>query len=249
VCVNGGEHAVLREHLERATDHATCRRFDQALGFSVNAIFAQLVTSRLMRRDLLEVADAFGFGRPLSFELPAEVGTVRAPYEDLGFARAAIGAQGVRLSVLGAAHLVYTIASGGLEPRMTLRLPEAAAVTSAPPHRIVDAAVAAELRRMLEVTVHSGTSLGAFTDESGASYLGGIRVAGKTGTLQPDPAGKLTSWFTGFAPSRQPEVIVSVLLENGPVWRTKANALARDLLRVYFRGRRGVTPPAALAAH
>jgi cell division protein FtsI/penicillin-binding protein 2 len=102
---------------------------------------------------------------------------------------------------------------------------------------------------MLEVTVHSGTSLGAFTDERGLSYLGSIRAAGKTGTLQPDPQGPMTSWFAGFAPSRQPEVVVSVLLQNGPVWRTKANALARDLLRVYFKGRRGVTAPAEVAVH
>ncbi len=251
ICVHGGEHGVQREHLERTRDpRAICRRFDEALGFSVNAIFARLVTERLMHRDLLEVAGALGFDRPLDFERPAEVGSLRAPYDDLGFARAAIGARGVRLSVLGAAHLVYTIARGGLEPRMTLRAPAGLGSGAAPPaRRLVRADVAARLSRMLEVTVHSGTSLGAFTDERGDSYLGDIRAAGKTGTLQPDPAGAMTSWFTGFAPSRRPEVVVSVLLQNGPVWRSKANALARDVLRVYFKGRRGITPPAALAAH
>jgi penicillin-binding protein A len=250
VCVLGGEHGIQREHLERARDpRAICHRFDAALGRSVNAVFAQLVTERLMHKDLLEVADTLGFGRPLSFELPAQVGTVTAPYDDLGFARASIGARGTRLSVLGAAHLVYTIANGGLEPRMTLRLPGELGVSAPPARRIVDAGVARQVRRMLEVTVHSGTSLGAFTDERGASYLGDIRVAGKTGTLQPDPAGPMTSWFAGFAPSRHPEVVVSVLLQNGHVWRTKANALARDLLRVYFKGSPGVTVPVELAVH
>jgi peptidoglycan glycosyltransferase len=128
VCVLGGEHGLRREHLERSTDpRAVCHRFDEALGRSVNAVFAQLVTSRLMHKDLLDVAGRLGFDRPLAFELPAEVGHVHAPYDDLGFARAAIGARGVRLSVLGAANLVYTIANGGLEPRMTLRLPQAGA--------------------------------------------------------------------------------------------------------------------------
>lgn len=250
VCVRGGEHAIQREHLERTRDpRALCRRFDEALGFSINAVFARLVIERLMHKDLLEAAGAFGFDRPLAFEQPAEVGSLRAPYDDLGFARAAIGARGTRLSVLGAAHLVYTIARGGLEPRMTLRLPAADSPAPATPRRLVPATVAAQLARMLEVTVHSGTSLGAFTDERGENYLGDIRVAGKTGTLQPDPAGPMTSWFAGFAPSRRPEVVVSVLLQNGPVWRTKANALARDVLRVYFKGRRGITPPTALAAH
>lgn len=200
-----------------------------------------------MHKDLVEVAGTFGFDRPLAFEQPAELGRLRAPYDDLGFARAAIGARGTQLSVLGAAHLVYTIARGGLEPRMTLRVPPTVMEPLAPPRRLVPAVVAARLSRMLEVTVHSGTSLAAFTDERGGNYLGDIRVAGKTGTLQPDPAGPMTSWFAGYAPSRKPEVVVSVLLQNGAVWRTKANALARDVLRVHFKGRRGVTPPAALA--
>jgi hypothetical protein len=46
----------------------------------------------------------------------------------------------------------------------------------------------------------------------------------------------MTSWFMGFAPSQKPEIIVSVMLENGSVWRHKANELARDLLRHYFHG-------------
>jgi penicillin-binding protein A len=45
----------------------------------------------------------------------------------------------------------------------------------------------------------------------------------------------MTSWFVGFAPSRSPEIVVSVMLENGPTYRRKANELARDLLRTYFR--------------
>jgi cell division protein FtsI/penicillin-binding protein 2 len=95
---------------------------------------------------------------------------------------------------------------------------------------------------MLEVTVETGTSRAAFTGPDGKRYLPGIRVAGKTGTLRP-PVGQregqgqdsMASWFVGFAPSRSPEVVVSVMLENGHTYRRKANELARDLLRTYFR--------------
>jgi hypothetical protein len=43
---------------------------------------------------------------------------------------------------------------------------------------------------------------------------------------------------------------VSVLLENGGVWRRKAAEVARDVLRSYFAARRapGVKPPVELAA-
>ena len=101
---------------------------------------------------------------------------------------------------------------------------------------------------MMEVTVREGTSFEAFRDPKAGSYLGGIRVAGKTGTLQATARGATTSWFVGFAPSRAPRVVVSILLENGALYRKKANEVGRDLLRAYFaaRGHRGVTMPEVL---
>jgi penicillin-binding protein 2 len=109
--------------------------------------------------------------------------------------------------------------------------------------RMMSANAAWRLTRMMEVTVSGGTSLMAFSKEDGSSYLGGVRVAGKTGTLQRDDEAPTTSWFTGFAPSRKPRIVVTVMLENGQVWREKANVVARDLLRVYFAGAPGVDSP------
>jgi penicillin-binding protein A len=101
----------------------------------------------------------------------------------------------------------------------------------------------------MEVTIHSGTCRQAFSNHAGKNYLGNIMVAGKTGTLRPDTDGTtLTSWFVGFAPSRAPEVVVAVMLQNGIVWRRKANEVARDLLRCYFAGRPLVTDPFAKPA-
>jgi cell division protein FtsI/penicillin-binding protein 2 len=77
------------------------------------------------------------------------------------------------------------------------------------------------------------------------SVLRDIRVAAKTGTLKPFATAPTTSWFVGFAPSRRPEVVVSVMLNNRDVWRSKANEVARDLLLGYFAGRglRGIEDP------
>jgi cell division protein FtsI/penicillin-binding protein 2 len=98
---------------------------------------------------------------------------------------------------------------------------------------------------MMEVTVSSGTSLQAFTDDEGQSFLGGLSVAGKTGTLRPDEDEPTASWFIGFAPSRSPRLVVSVLLQNGRVWRRKGNEVARDVFRAYYAARRhpGVAAP------
>jgi penicillin-binding protein A len=247
VCISGGERGVERAHLTPpARDVPTlCRPFEEALGFSRNAVFAQLATEHLLHRDLIDVAERLGFNRPLAFDTPASLGTLTVPYNDLEFARTAAGFRGSKLSVLGGAQLAYLVANGGRAPRMTLNAmdppePAAAAEAEAAP---MQPRTARRLRRMMEVTVHSGTCLTAFSDDHGQSYLGSIRVAGKTGTLKPLSRGPTTSWFIGFAPSRSPELVVSVMLENSPVWRRKASHVARDVMRAYFHDRPGVTHP------
>jgi penicillin-binding protein A len=245
VCFSGGERQIERHHLERPSHVDTCPPFRTALGFSRNAVFAQLATQHLLRQELLDQAVAFGFNRPLPFDVPTTVGTLDLPYNDLEFARAAAGFVGSALTPFGAAHLALTIAQQGRPGSMQLIAPSTppdAGLGRIPP-RVISERTASRLTRMMEVTVHSGTSLEAFSRPDAQSYLGDIRVAGKTGTLQRGKDAPITSWFTGFAPSRDPKFVVTVLLQNSPLWRRKANEVARDLLRAAFAGHRGVTHP------
>jgi cell division protein FtsI/penicillin-binding protein 2 len=184
------------------------------------------------------------------FDWPAPIGSARVPYNDLEFARAATGFRGSTLSPLGGAYLATLIARGGtgIRLRMVARTDEFEAPREPEPLvRALSATTAYRLTRMMEVTVHSGTARTAFSDGEGRSLLPGIRVAGKTGTLRPLSGTTTTSWFVGFAPSRKPEVAVSVLLNNGEVWHNRAAEVARDVLRAYFRGRGhpGVRDPLA----
>jgi penicillin-binding protein A len=252
VCFRGGEREILREHLEPPRDQVTarCAPFATALGFSRNAVYAQLVTEHLMRDDLDQVAKKLGFNQTLPFDVQTSVGSVNLPYNDLEFARTAAGFQSSSLSPVGAAHLAYSIALGGQAARM--RLVRKAGHYESPPGRetlglIMSPTTAWRLTRMMEVTVHSGTSLEAFSQADGSSYLKDIRVAGKTGTLQPHDHASTATWFTGFAPSRKPAVVVTVFLRNDKVWRHKANEVARDLLRVYFKDHKGITDPLVTA--
>jgi penicillin-binding protein A len=260
VCINGGLHGIERRHLEPAHGPGSeCGRFAWALGHSKNAVFAQLATRLLTRDDLLKTAERLGFNAKLPLddgEEEAELGKLSLPYHDLDFARAAAGFQGSSLSPLGAAYLMTLIARGGAP--VGLRLHEAThdatddvteASSGAQASAPFSAHTAQRLTRMLEVTVETGTSRGAFTAPDGKRYLPGIRVAGKTGTLRPEQSDDtMTSWFVGFAPSRSPEIVVSVMLVNGHTYRRKANELARDLLRTYFRSHghaQSVTDPFA----
>jgi len=243
VCINGGVHGIERRHLEPAHGPGTqCGRFAWALGHSKNAVFAQLATRLLSRDDLLKTAERLGFNGKLPLddgEEQAELGKLNVPYNDLDFARAAAGFQGSSLSPLGAAYLMTLIARGGSPIGLRLHeatgeAPDASLTPQSAP--LFSARTAQRLTRMLEVTVETGTSRAAFTAPGGKRYLPGIRVAGKTGTLRPEQSeDTMTSWFVGFAPSRNPEIVVSVMLVNGHTYRKKANELARDLLRTYFR--------------
>lgn len=250
VCIAGGMRSVERRHLEPPRGPGvSCGPFSQALGFSRNAVYAQLATRRLVRQDLVDIAERLGFNQNVPFDWPVPVGTLNVPYNDLEFARTATGFQGSTLSPLGAAYLASIIAQGGLAQRLHLVNRDESSADDEPPTRVLTRTTARRLTKMMEVTVRSGTSRHVFHDDSGHSMLPGIRVAGKTGTLRPGSSAETTSWFVGFAPADKPEIAVSVMLENGSVWRQRAAEVARDLLRVYFhrKGVAKVTDPFAPA--
>lgn len=247
VCTDGGHRRVERKHLEPAKGaHALCAPFGTALGHSRNAVFAQLATRFLMRDQLAETAERFGFNRDLPFSQKAIVGHSEIPYNDLQFARAAAGFGDTQITALGAAHAVSIVAHGGRDSELTLvekwkdyQAPDGVQLGE----RRFKRSTARLMRKMMEFTVSGGTSLEAFSRKDGMSYLPNIRVAGKTGTLKPTRKSPTTSWFVGFAPSRSPHVVVSVLLMNDDVWYYKANEIARDVLRLYYEKQPGVTSP------
>ncbi len=75
------------------------------------------------------------------------------------------------------------------------------------------------------------------------AMIPGVEVCGKTGTAQrvsralaqnsDDPRLLDDGWFVGFAPCREPEIVVSVLFENGEhgSW---ASPIARDVIKAHF---------------
>jgi len=230
VCTQGGLRGIEREHLTPATGAGTvCTKFGQALGVSRNAVFAQLATQHLMRTDLENVAHDLGFGQGLKLDVHGRMGSLDVPYNDLDFARTASGFGNARLSAMGAAQITLAIARGGLLVPMHF-----AAEIPEPTIRVMSARTARRVRDAMEVTIHSGTARSSFVDEHGRSTVGAVQVAGKTGTIQEKPGGPTTSWFVGFAPSDQPAVVVSVVLQNPERWHQRGHEVGRDLIQAYL---------------
>jgi penicillin-binding protein 2 len=64
-----------------------------------------------------------------------------------------------------------------------------------------------------------------------------VPVAGKTGTAQWATDKPTHAWFTGFAPYDNPEIAITVLVEQGGEGSTVATPIVNDVLKWYFGGR------------
>ena len=75
------------------------------------------------------------------------------------------------------------------------------------------------------------------TEDGGTAYstFAGfdIEVAGKTGSAETGDPDKVNGWFVGFAPFDDPEISVTVLIENAGSGGFTAET-ARDIMAEYF---------------
>jgi penicillin-binding protein 2 len=120
------------------------------------------------------------------------------------------------------------------------------------PHLLKDAPNVGEERFTLsEPTVEKITDAmyGVVNEEGGTARsirLPGIEVSGKSGTAQVigyatrDRVGKQkqfedNAWFVGYAPRRNPEIVVSVLVqESGKHGGEAAGPVVRDVIKAYY---------------
>lgn len=82
------------------------------------------------------------------------------------------------------------------------------------------------LEGMRGVTENGGTAYSTFADFD-------IEVAGKTGSAETGDPDRVNGWFVGFAPFDDPEISVTVLIENAGSGGFTAET-ARDIMAEYF---------------
>lgn len=71
----------------------------------------------------------------------------------------------------------------------------------------------------------------------GNAWLPNVGVSGKTGTVQfgPKDNKKTHAWFAGFAPFKDPEIAVAVLVESAGSGGLNAAPIAKKVIEQYFR--------------
>ncbi len=240
VCYGGGYHRLTGADIKDDPKRdSACATFSDALGQSINTVFAKLAVRYLDADRLKRYASAFGFGQRLPVDVPLETSGIDVPDEELEFARTAAGFWHTQLSPLHGALLAATVANHGQMPRahivQSVRYPcgELPIARDGSPFRAVIAeGTARTLAQMMTRTVSKGTAFRAFHDSQGNAFLPGVDVAGKTGSLSATEPYRAYSWWVGFAPAEAPAYVISALVVNSPKWRIKASFVARESIRL-----------------
>jgi peptidoglycan glycosyltransferase len=215
-----------------------------ALTNSVNTVWAQ-VAEAVGRPTMTSYMQRFGFYSKPPLDYPAGQVAISRPFgpsghpyppgspnEDIG--RIGIGQGGLLVTPLQMAMVASAVANGGrlMAPRFTTRVvdPSGVTVETIKPRvykQVMTARVAGEITQMMRRVVEEGTGTPA--------QLGGISVAGKTGTasIGPPGAGLTEPWFIGFAPVGNPKVAVAVTIERtqGGFGGSVAAPIARDVIQ------------------
>jgi peptidoglycan glycosyltransferase len=84
------------------------------------------------------------------------------------------------------------------------------------------------LGKLMQGVVNSGTA----TALSGRGYT----VAGKTGSAEFDEYGSSHSWFVGYSNVDDPDIVVSIIVENGGTGSEAAVPIAAQIFDAYYYG-------------
>jgi cell division protein FtsI/penicillin-binding protein 2 len=228
VCFHGGLRSVSESNLRDDKHDSRCESLTYGVAHSNNAILGKLAFQKLEPDALTKLARALGMMDVLpGTELRGSAGAMELPtVRDLAFAQAAAGFLGSRLSAVGGALLAATFADDGEQPIPRIIASIDGVAQPAPaPRRAVTAEIAKAVGKMMMATCEFGSAARSFGKHQP------IRVAGKTGTLtRTEPFYMEHSWFVGYAPVEQPQIIVSVVLGNPENWHLRGHEAARRMI-------------------
>ena len=214
----------------------------EAIQFSCNSYFYHLGL-RLGADRIARYAKLFGFGQPTGIDIPESSGFVpttqwydrrykhwtKALFLNLG-----IGQGEILVTPIQVAAYTAAIANRGIwrQPHL-VRMLRDRETGQQHPIEFAERQVPIDQRWFDAVIDGMDAVVNAPGGTATNGALPGIRVCGKTGTAQ-NPHGRDHSWFTCFAPRENPEIVVTVIVENAGFGSTAAVPIARAFLKRYF---------------
>ncbi|WP_033291482.1 peptidoglycan D,D-transpeptidase FtsI family protein [Amycolatopsis jejuensis] len=192
--------------------------FKDALAHSCNVPFATFA-GQLGADKMKATAANFGIGQadlkvPMKV-VPSTVGPLDSPG---ALFQSGIGQRDVRLTPLQDCLLSATVANGGtaMKPQLiqSILAPDLSTIDNVDPEQLTGKpALSPENDRILTDMMIASES---FTKGGGKDPA--LKIASKTGTAEHGTDSKNTpphAWYTGFAPSDNPQIAVSVIVESG----------------------------------
>ncbi|EAX48600.1 Peptidoglycan glycosyltransferase [Thermosinus carboxydivorans Nor1] len=221
-----GPDYVLNEASLRAHGRVN---LEEALAVSCNVTFGSLALE-LGRTRMANLFERYGFTRSIGEEW--QESPVRLPvFSRLGdgdLAQTGIGQGSLLVTPLRMALIAAAFANNGkiMKPYVVEKIVAAdgTVINEFKPSEWltpVEPNLAKVVGQMMVTVVAEGTG--------SAARIGGIKVAGKTGTAE-NPHGAPHAWFIGYAPADNPEIAVAVLVENGGAGGEVAAPIARQII-------------------
>ena len=213
---------------------------------SCDVYFYQL-SERLQADDFAYAGRLFGFGRKTGIDMPSEARGILPDqaYYNRKFGRGkwtrghllnySIG-QGDALSTpVQLCQMTAMIANGGkrVKPHVVDRIEDSEGSVifrfDEAPEKVpqIDLSIVRFIQRSMRLVVNGETGTGR-----GAAIPGTV-ICGKTGTAQ-NPHGKDHALFVAYAPEKNPEIAIAIVLEHAGHGGAMAAPLARKILSAYF---------------
>ena len=191
-------------------------------------------------------ANSLGLGRRTGIDLPSEEpGLVPSEewaqrvYHRKWYAgetiSVAVGQGAVTTTPIQLARMIAGVASGGMlvEPHLLKNFPN----PRVDQFNISEETVEKVTQGMYGVVNEGGTAAGAklqnieFCGKSGSAQVIGYDVRSRLGKQREF---KDNAWFVGYAPRRNPEIVVAVLVQGGEHGGAVAGPIARDVVKAFY---------------
>ncbi len=242
----GRNHTLYSRDLAQKTypwsNKVTLRK---AFAMSVNPVFGKIGIHSLGPKTLREYGAAFFFGQALPSEVPFETSRLQVPEDFFGIAEIASGFnRHTEMTALHAAWIGALIVSDGAAP--VPWLVESAQSADGEefyrhregvPVRVLSPGTASDMQDLMEATIQLGTCSKSFRARRQDSRLRTVVFGGKTGNINNKTDTIKYDWFLGYGrtQSGSHELALSVMMVHGRLLGHRANVMAYDLFKRYFR--------------
>lgn len=219
-CYHGNAHG--HQNLEQAFANS-CNGAFARMGLELNLENMRALTDQLLFRSQLPLSVAYSKS---SFGMDADAGA----WEIL---QTSIGQGSTQMTPMHNAMITAAIANGGvlMKPYLIDHIENAAGeeVEKFLPSSYGSLVTAEEskfLSGLMRSVVTEGTGSAVRTDA--------YSVAGKTGSAEFEKGRESHAWFTGFAPAENPQLVVTVIVEEAGSGGQVAAPIARRIFDTYF---------------